>query len=136
MPWIVLTGLTALSPDGLYLAFAVREKDTYRLLVIPAAGGEPQELLQYQSEEPIANVANVAWSRDGKSVLYPVDTKDGYQLWRVSLAGGPPQRLDLAMPTLRNLRVHPDGKRIAFDSGTSGAEVWVMENFLPGGRGE
>lgn len=125
----------ALSPDGRYLAFAVGENDTHRLLLMPAAGGEPRELLRYQSEG--SALANVAWSSDGKYVFYPVDTGHTHQLWRVSLEGGPPQRLDLEMPQLRNLRVHPDGQRIAFDSGSFGAELWVMENFLPGQqRGE
>jgi hypothetical protein len=54
-------------------------------------------------------------------------------LWRVPAKGGQPERLDLTMKGwLTNLRVHPDGRRIAFDAGEEGKEeVWVMENFLP-----
>jgi Tol biopolymer transport system component len=92
---------------------------------VEGIGALPLELIAQRAS------GNVAWSRDGKSVFYPVETEGGHQLWRVSVAGGPAQKLDVQMETLRNLRVHPDGRRIAFDSGSGGAEVWVMENFLP-----
>jgi hypothetical protein len=32
---------------------------------------------------------------------------------------------------MENLDVHPDGRRIAFNSTEVRREVWVMENFLP-----
>lgn len=126
----------ALSPDARYLAFVVADKDTHRLLVMPAAGGEPREVHRYEAEGHV--LGNVAWSRDGRSIFYPVEGEDGqHQLWRAFVAGGPPQKIDVTMGYVRNLRVHPDGRRIAFDSGSGGAEVWVMENFLPGtGIGE
>jgi len=120
----------ALSPDGRYLAFVVKEENTHRLLVMPAVGGEPREVHRYENEGGTSG--NVAWSRDGRSLFFPVEGEDGrHQLWRAFVAGGSPQKLDVAMKYLRGLRVHPDGRRIAFDSGTGGAEVWVMENFLP-----
>ena len=54
------------------------------------------------------------------------------------LRGGKPGRVDLAPPMdfvhLHNVRVHPDGRRIAFTVHTyrsQRSEVWAMENFLP-----
>ena len=123
-----------LSPDGRHIAFVVAQGDTHRVLVMPATGGEPHEVYRYEAEGHASG--NVAWSRDGMSVFYPVETEGGHQLWRASVAGGPAQRLDVQMETLRNLCVHPDGRRIAFDSGSGGAEVWVMETFLPSGETE
>jgi hypothetical protein len=32
------------------------------------------------------------------------------------------------------LRVHPDGKRIAYSVRGNGAEYWVMQNFLPAAK--
>jgi tricorn protease-like protein len=59
------------------------------------------------------------------------------ELWRISAEGGEPQKLGLAMKGLRNLRFHPDGRRIAFSAGTPfSAEVWVLENFLPKAEAE
>jgi hypothetical protein len=35
------------------------------------------------------------------------------------------------MNVLNDIRFHTDGQRVAFDSGNRGAEIWVLENFLP-----
>jgi hypothetical protein len=32
---------------------------------------------------------------------------------------------------IRHVRVHPDGRRIAFTAGGVKLEIWVLENFLP-----
>ena len=49
----------------------------------------------------------------------------------IDVAGGEPTEVGLSMVMLREVRVHPDGKRIAFTAGAPYREVWVMENFLP-----
>jgi hypothetical protein len=36
---------------------------------------------------------------------------------------------------LRDMQLHPDGRRIVFTSGTNAKEIWAMENFLPALRG-
>jgi hypothetical protein len=41
------------------------------------------------------------------------------------------ERLELAMDSLSDLRVHPDGRHRAFTSAADKNEVWAMENFLP-----
>jgi hypothetical protein len=45
--------------------------------------------------------------------------------------GGEPEKLELSMDRIRPLRIHPDGRRVAFAAGWPAWEVWVMENFLP-----
>ena len=42
-----------------------------------------------------------------------------------------PTELELALEGLRDIRVHPDGQRIAFSVSRRMQEIWVMENFLP-----
>ena len=68
-------------------------------------------------------------------MLYATSTRgeEKNQLWRVAVAGGEPQKLEIAMPGLGHLRVHPNGRRIAFDAEAQPEriEVWVMKNFLP-----
>ena len=56
-----------------------------------------------------------------------------FDLWRIPVNGGEPQKLDLSMRKLMHVRIHPDGRRIAFtgSSQPEKSEVWVMENFLP-----
>ena len=119
----------ALSPDGRWMAFDGELDDsTVGLLVMPAEGGEPRELLRV----PIPMFAE-AWTADGTSVLFTRESKDGKQaLWQIPVEGGEPQEIGLAMEGLRELRVHPDGSQIAFTAGWPSLEVWVMENFLPG----
>ena len=48
--------------------------------------------------------------------------------------GGEPQNLGLTIKLYTHLSVHLDGRRIAFTGPgpTPGAEVWTMENFMPG----
>jgi hypothetical protein len=54
-------------------------------------------------------------------------------VWRVPVTGGEPQKLELAMPSLQHLRIHPDGRQVAFTASSQAekSEVWALENFLP-----
>ena len=53
-------------------------------------------------------------------------------LWRVPIGGGDPQLLLATEEPADFLSVHPDGRRIAFYTGSSDTtEVWVMQHFLP-----
>ena len=123
----------ALSPDGTYIAFAIDDGNLHRLLVMPSVGGEPREIYRYEAEA--SWVQSIAWSRDGKSLLYSV--RDAPWLWRIAAAGGTPEKIGLsAEGTPAHLSVHPDGRRIAFTGSRKGAEVWVMEGFLPDRRAE
>ncbi len=84
----------------------------------------------------------LAWTPDGHHLLFgkPRQTdspqEQTIELWRIPAEGGEPQRLGLAMENLRDVTVHPDGRRIAFSAGKEGAEVWVLENFLPKPKGQ
>ena len=127
------TSNLALSPDGRQLAFTTHDKVTRSvlLMVMSAAGGEPRELLRLQDR-----VTSLAWTPDRLEILFGRRGGTSLQeqtveLWRISAEGGEPQKLGLAMEGLRELRIHPDGKRIAFSAGESKAEIWVLENFLP-----
>lgn len=53
------------------------------------------------------------------------------QFWRIPAEGGEPTPLDVTIDDLWGLRLHPDGRRIAFGTQENKSEVWVMENFLP-----
>ena len=44
------------------------------------------------------------------------------------------EKHSLTMDGLEDLRFHPDGKRLAFNSWRFESEAWVMENFLPAGK--
>ncbi len=115
------------------MAFAIRDPETRLkiLKVLPAAGGEAHDLLRgVQLPFP----GSVAWAPDGQSVLFTkqpslADTKT--ELWLIPVQGGEPRKLDLTAENMRELSVHPDGRRVAFTAGENKQTVWVMENFLP-----
>jgi len=52
-------------------------------------------------------------------------------LWSVPVRGGRPGSLGLQTLGLRNVVVHPDGRRVTLTSGFPGSEVWALRHFLP-----
>jgi Tol biopolymer transport system component len=98
-------------------------------------GGETRDVLQ----GIIETFTNHGWTPDGKTILFikrtASATKDEKrELWQVDSAGGEPKKINIGME-LREMRLHPDGRRIVFTSGKNSKEVWVMENFLPALKG-
>ncbi len=97
-------------------------------MAMPAAGGEPREILRLKDPETFRWYGTFAWTPDGRYIMFG---KQPDELWRLPAEGGKPQKL-LAMDGLANISIHPDGQRIAFTGGKEEWEVWAMENFLPG----
>ncbi|MDA2925000.1 hypothetical protein MYX65_10180 [Acidobacteria bacterium AH-259-L09] len=130
----------ALSPDGRRLAFLVGRDVPYRpttLKVMRATGGEPQELFRVQRPEFI-DLRMLAWTPDGRYLLVgkrSLGALSKRELWRIPGEGGKPQKLEFEMEHLSGLRVHPDGRRIAFTA-LGQQELWAMENFLPALRAD
>ena len=122
--------LLTLSPDGENLVFGTRDLETHResLWILPGSGGEAQPFLELQMSD---RIQAIGWSPDGEYVLFTKREKKGTSLWRIALDGKEPQKLGQSNKRLRDLRVHPDGRQIAFSSVIIENEVWVMENFLP-----
>lgn len=127
----------ALSPDGRTLVVTDQNEETgtTSLQLMPAAGGERRELLRVQAPE-FVSVTGLVWDRDGQNLIVARSIRrprqnEHAELWRVPIDGGAPQRLGLSLDEPRDLRLHPDGRQIAYVAGEYGAEIWVMENFLP-----
>lgn len=134
--WIVMVYVDV-SPDGRELAYWENESESgdWHLRVIPtSAEGRslpPREVLTVGKErQPIRGVK---WTRDGQYLLYMAQEGDSLRLWRVAATGGKPTRHDLVLPgPMSGLpQFSPDGRRIAWSSGASSWEIWVMKNFLP-----
>ncbi len=117
----------ALSSDGKWIAFDDRDP-RWILKVIRVTGGESRELCRTKSGE---SLTSFDWRPETREIFFTksISGKPN-QLWRVNLENGEPQRIDLSMRRLRELRFHPDGKRIAFSAGYIETEIWVMENLL------
>jgi Tol biopolymer transport system component len=121
----------ALSPDGQTLAFGyspVVGSDPHSLILLPINGDAPQEL-------PIEGTRGIAWMPDGEALLFQRFAGVGpvWETWYLDLSDGEPQPIGLtARGGSIRMDVHPNGRSIAYTSGTGGTELWVMEDFLPG----
>jgi dipeptidyl aminopeptidase/acylaminoacyl peptidase len=130
-----ISGLT-LSPDGRQIAFITQagRGEVAALKVVPVTGGEPRALYRLKESAYFA-WETLAWSRDGGHIVFGtggmVPSQPTVKLWEIAVEGGEPRKLDLTMEMIRQLRTHPDGQHIAFESGRLSYEVGVMENFLP-----
>jgi hypothetical protein len=73
--------------------------------------------------------------RDSSHLLVSTPNKPLAALWRVSLEGGQPERLPISFDRQGGLRLHPDGRRVAFTRGAIHSEVWSMDlTSLPAPR--
>jgi Tol biopolymer transport system component len=125
----------AVSPDERWLAFSTPSGPSgAALAIVPRTGGNARVLARVTDP---AFVQAEAWTRDGKSVLYgkgrTVNGQSGepVELWRVDVEDGHSEAVGLSMVGLREVRMHPDGRHLAWTAGWPVLELWVMENFLP-----
>jgi len=113
-----------LSPDGRWVAFL--GKDLRSVSLASVAGGEPREILRLDSAK--GSLTLLSWTPDSRHLLCKTD--EG-QVWSIPASGGQARKLAIPVKGLTQLRVHPDGKRVAMSIEEPGAEIWVLENFLP-----
>jgi Tol biopolymer transport system component len=128
--------VVAVSPDGKWLAFTSGEEDEQkiRLKIVPSIGGEVRELFQTMDKEFILDLN---WTPDGRFLWFRRLSRSNdpkvppkWESWRISPDGGNPQKLELVIPG-GGMRLHPDGRQIAYYTGRGRSDLWVMENFLP-----
>ena len=123
-----------ISRDGKLLAFL--EPADWALKVMPLEGRETQVIYRFREDEW---ATSVAWSPDGKYLFFSKvpkgeDKRGRIELWRIPSGGGEPVKFPLVADGMENLRIHPDGKRISYNTVKHYRETWVMENFLPGAK--
>ena len=130
-------GNFALSPDGRWLAVSSRdESGKWAVLhIVSVDGGQSRELIRVP--DPQAFVHALDWTRDGRHLIFARNrpaSKNQADWWLVSAETGESRRLGLMTERPTELRVHPDGRRVAFDVGRETAEIWAIENLLFGTR--
>ena len=119
-----------ISPNGELLAFLEPADST--LKIMSSEGGQEEVVFKFEKGWS----TSVAWSPDGKYLFFSKipegENKVGkVELWRILSEGGKPVKFSLVAKGMENLRIHPDGQKIAFNTFGVKKEVWVMENFLP-----
>lgn len=122
-----------------YVAARKTSSGQVRTLMYWPGSGDPREILRVGDKE---RFALVGWLPDGQHLLAvrgevgptPAGQRDApvpMTLWKVSISGGAPLSLGLTMDGLRDVSLHPDGQRVAFNAGARRLELWALENVLP-----
>ncbi len=100
----------------------------------PGRGGESKRPMTFEDMMKMKRLGDTAVSPDGKWLAYSVTTVNLDQntktaeLWMQAIAGGEPQRIAVAHPGDSGLQFAPDGKRILFLSGRTGAQqIWQAD---------
>ena len=144
-------GNKELSPDGRYAATVIWDEaaKATTVLLIPIAGGEPRELLRVSQPERFRLYANVTWTPDSQAIIvvkiigktgtellsrnFREDEIRSSELWLVPVGDGEARKLDIDIAGWKSygIRLHPNGRQIAFIAGKQSQEVWSLENFLP-----
>lgn len=126
-----------MAPHTRMVAYVANRKDLRgeaATLMLWGGSGEPRELLRVHGAE---NIRLVGWTADGLNLLiirWSFDLAAGRRvgnetMWRVPLTGGAPVATGLALEGLRDVSIHPDGRRVTFNAGWKRVEHWVMENL-------
>jgi Tol biopolymer transport system component len=126
-------GEIELSPNGRLLAITSSDNvtKTTKLLVASVAGGEPRELYEVSAAER-TRLTPTSWTPDGRAVLVLKrgERNEKPELWLIPVYEGAPRKLDIDVSGWglgNGLRLHPNGRQIAFFTGTPSREAWVYE---------
>ncbi len=139
-------GGAALSPDGQYIATSTADLATkfQSIMLVPVAGGEPRVLMRVALPQSVIdhwmlaknlnqlNMLRILWAPDSRSLVVE-HTQAKPEQWWVPVDGREaPKRVSLGV-NLWNVRMHPDGRRIALavQQPRRSDDVWVLEHVLP-----
>jgi tricorn protease len=109
------------SPDGRSIAFTGQYDGDEQVYVIPAGGGEPQQLTWYPARGPQAERWGYdhqvyGWTPDGRRILFrswrDAWTLPAARLYTVAATGGPAE--PLPMPMAGSGSLAPEGNRIVY----------------------
>lgn len=128
------TSTLVLSPDESRLAITAARHPTdgpFEHLIVSLDGREQRTVLT------TANYCRIeAWIEDTLILSCYLTTPLARFDWSAALYtlpvdGGELRRLGLDLPQLYQVKVHPDGRRIAFTAGEDDSQIWILENLPP-----
>jgi Tol biopolymer transport system component len=114
------------SPDSQQLVFEADDgSGTKAIYVVARAGGAPQMIHEFESEQ---SFAGIGVSPDFEWVAYIAPADDGHlQLWRVPIRGGEPEQLTFDPTDKAHPAYSPQGDRIALTIFNYEAIFWLIE---------
>jgi len=128
-----------MAPHASGVAYVANRKSVngdVKTLMFWGGAGAPRELLRTSVPDQFTlagwtadwpTLLIVRWSRRPSALASEPRNET---LWRVPITGGAPVSTGLMMESLRDVSIHPDGRRVAFNAGMKRVEHWAMENLL------
>jgi Tol biopolymer transport system component len=127
-------GLPAVSPDHSRLAILAKsDRGPWAVFTVPTGGGAATEVYRWQDSSLIPSFRYPVWSKDGKHIFVytgPPKGKPNGEIWSIAVDGSGAQPLGIALNTLADLDLHPDGKQLVFTNGEWRDEIWVLKNLF------
>jgi dipeptidyl aminopeptidase/acylaminoacyl peptidase len=120
-------GEPAVSPDGAWVAFSVRDTDLdanrgrMDVWLAPVDGTQPARRLTTHPD----NDTSPVWAPDGKSVYFMSSRGGSSQVWRIALAGGEAEQVTRLPLDVGGFKLFPDGKRLVVTM-----DVWPESKTL------
>ncbi len=107
-------GEPAVSPDGAWVAFSVRDTDLdankgrFDLWLAKVDGSATRRLTSHPD-----NDTSPAWSPDGAYVYFQSTRGGSSQVWRIAVAGGEAEQVTRLPLDVNGFKLFPDGQRLA-----------------------
>jgi Tol biopolymer transport system component len=135
----VTSCVVGISSDGSRLAFVTSDEHWNRefvqaIEILDTRSGRRTEVVRLRPREQVLH--GVAWTPDDRRLVYSrratsgEDNSSGHSaIWATGVDSGKSVKLNLPFGSIDQVSVHPDGRQIAFRTGSAGdlAQLWVME---------
>jgi Tol biopolymer transport system component len=122
------------SPDGRLLATLIRDekRNSMHLALMPADGGEPRELLEFEGDAHTMGLDGFCWGSDSREMIFlkRIKTSDREQpnqfrneLWLLSADTGASRKLGDLPNVAGGISLNPNGRSLVFGSNISKSEI-------------
>ena len=128
---VTAAGAFALAPDGLSVAFFEHDRTagTAVLKVMSVADNSAHVVHTFTKGHRLLGM--LRWTPDGQRLVYGrwIEERPLPTAFSVAVKGGVPVELDARIPGHPSLSIHPAAGRVAYETGDTVFEIWVLENF-------
>lgn len=117
----------AFAPNSQSIAFIRSQQNAREIFIIPAAGGELQQLTSDK-----VWIGGIAWSADGERIVFSSKRKYNGRsnLWQIPASSNEqPEAIAISGEILGNVAISPDKKTIAFVEESYDTNIWRIDTL-------